>query len=51
MTAIPHGERPLWIIVSVALAILVPILATALRPARHERSIYRNRNYRGRHWE
>lgn len=40
MTAIPHGERPVWIIVGVALAIIVPILAAHVRPSRHEHSIY-----------
>lgn len=44
---IPHGERPLWIIAGVALAIIAPILAAHVRPANHERSI-RYRNPRGR---
>lgn len=48
MTAIPHGETPLWIIVGVALAILVPILAVHARPSNHERSV---RRYRGEMWE
>jgi hypothetical protein len=35
------GERPLWLIIGVALAIIVPILAVYVRPSQHERSVRR----------